>query len=188
VAKTTETARQLGKAWEARTVQKSYLAIVHGHMQAPAGCIAAPLGKDAQAQTAIKDCVREDGWPAVTRYRLSKSFRRREGDFSLVEVAPETGRKHQIRIHLAHIGHPIVGDKLYGGDEQIYLDFVRGQLTAEQRKRLILDQHALHAVGLVLPPWDRPRAFVAEPEPAFQEFCELPAHVIPELKSLLSTR
>src|SRR5439155_1198872 len=75
----------------------------------------------------------------------SSRISRAEGDFSLLRVRPFTGRKHQIRIHLSHIGHPIVGDKLYGLDEGMYLDFVKGRLTHEQRKKLILPHQALHA-------------------------------------------
>lgn len=169
-AKAPEVAGALGKLWESRAVRKTYLAVVRGAVAGDEGIVDAPLGRDEASAVAIKDCVRPDGAAARTQWRVLRRFHREEGDFSLVEAVPLTGRKHQIRLHLAHLGHPIVGDKLYGGDERLYLDLVEGRLTDEGRRRLLLPFQALHAARLEFE-WDGQRwDFNAPPEEWLLEF------------------
>ncbi|HLX72644.1 MAG TPA: RluA family pseudouridine synthase [Verrucomicrobiae bacterium] len=173
IAKRDETARELRRLWENRSVEKEYLAIVHGHLHDDSGAINAPLGKDETSYVAVKDCVRADGLPSQTSFFVQKRFTRAEGDFTLIRVLPLTGRKHQIRIHLAHIGHPIVGDKLYGGDEDLYLALVEDRLTEEQKQRLIFSNHVLHAHAVKFQWRESQRAFIAPPDKHFEEFASL---------------
>ncbi len=170
VAKSSEVAGELGKMWEARNVRKEYLAIVHGHLAAEQGIVNGPLGKDEKSPVVVKDCVRPDGALAETHYVVQQRFNNQFGAFSLVRVVPLSGRKHQIRIHLQSIGHSIVGDKLYGHDEDCYLALVEDRLTAEQWRRLILPQQALHAILVRFVFRGEEMQFSAPPEAWFREF------------------
>lgn len=170
VAKGETAAREIRGLLEARWVRKAYVALVHGWPENDRGRVEGRIGRDEASPVAIKRTVRPDGAPARTHYVVAHRFERPEGRFARLEIHPETGRTHQIRVHLAQLGHPIVGDKIYGGDEGRYLDFVRGRLTVEQQAALILPCHALHAAELGFEWRGKDREFIARPEDWFEDF------------------
>ncbi len=131
------------KQFEERQVRKTYLAVVCGRPERSEGTIDLPIVPDKRSAVRLKLTTSHDGegLSAVTDYRVVRSNR----DYSLVEVLPQTGRTHQIRVHMAAIGCPLVGDKLYGGDESLFLHQLNGTLSDEHRAQLVLDRHALHS-------------------------------------------
>jgi 23S rRNA pseudouridine1911/1915/1917 synthase len=162
VARGPEAASLLKRAFERRAVSKSYLAIVHG-TPPDDGVIDLPL-KLLDTPTHMMMGVREDGLPSVTRYRVLERY----PAHALVACEPRTGRQHQIRVHLAALGHPIVGDKLYRASERQFMAFCDGGLTPELLEAFDgLPRHALHAHQLTFPhPRTRAPVTVESPLPA----------------------
>jgi 23S rRNA pseudouridine1911/1915/1917 synthase len=118
VAKDAETQRRLSAALRARRIERRYLALVHGRPRSRAGTVDAPIGRDPQdpARMAIEGRAARD---AVTHFELAEAL----PESSLLRVRLETGRTHQIRVHLAAIGLPVVGDRTYGrGADELGLD------------------------------------------------------------------
>lgn len=161
---------ELRRLWLAGLVTKEYLAIVHGHPAQAEGIHDGALGPHPASAVSIRDAVRPDGAWARTRWRVEQRIQRVEGDFALVRVWMDSGRKHQIRIHLSDLGHPLVGDKIYGWDERFYLDFVQRRLGPADKARLLLPNQALHAFRLWLPWAGREEGFESPPEPLFRAF------------------
>lgn len=170
--KTPEASLYLRQLWEGGFVTKEYLAIIHGHPADNQGTLDAPLGRDESSIIAIKDRVRPDGARARTHWWCERRFHVHTRPYALLRLRLETGRKHQIRIHCAHLGHPLVGEKLYIAEESLYLDFVQRRLTPEQKASLQLPNQALHAWKLWLPWEGEEREYTAKPEPAFAGFLE----------------
>jgi len=137
VAKTIQAHRNLSLQFKNRSVQKEYLALVYGHLSAAEGTIDMPLGRDPRNRKKISTRARKSR-SAVTHYSLKKQY----GSFTLLKIRIETGRTHQIRVHLTHKGHPIVGDTLYGGKK--YLNLPSNLLSAVRDfQRPFLHSHRL---------------------------------------------
>jgi len=153
VAKNRETARRLSIEMAQRRIFKEYLAVTWGWPDHEEWTIDAPIlrqGEKMPSRIHLKQMVHPDGAICRTRFRLEQRFGTPEAPFSLIRAFPETGRMHQIRVHLAHSGHPLVGDKIYGPDEGCYLEFIQTGWTLSLQERLLLQRHALHSARLGL--------------------------------------
>jgi 23S rRNA pseudouridine1911/1915/1917 synthase len=153
VAKHRAAARQLGMIFERREAAKEYLAIVLGWPEEDVWDCAAPIlraGELGPSSIWVRQIVHPSGRACCTRFRVERRFVREEGRFALVRCFPETGRMHQIRLHLASSGYPILGDKLYSGDGSEYLEWMAHGWTPALQERLLLPRHALHAARLSL--------------------------------------
>lgn len=111
-AKSQESQKKLQEQFAGRSVKKTYLAIVNGEPKPAEAIIDAPIGRNPKKPQTFRVSAR--GKSARSRYRVKKTFHRHNQTYSLLELEPTTGRTHQLRVHLAYIGHPIVGDKIYG--------------------------------------------------------------------------
>lgn len=157
VAKTHDSARALHMEMQERQFRKEYLALVWGWPAAEEFEVDAPIlrqGEQGPSRIYLKQTVHPAGAVARTAFRVERRFTgtTSNGDrFSLVRAFPETGRMHQIRVHLAHAGFPVVGDKIYGPDEGCYLEFIDTGWTPALAEQLLLPRHALHSTALHLP-------------------------------------
>jgi 23S rRNA pseudouridine1911/1915/1917 synthase len=180
VAKNDRAHAALAEMFASRQIKKTYIALVQGAVERAKGTINASVGRDPVRRTRMTAKPQVNARTAVTHYEVVRRLSNRFGKFSLIKVRIETGRTHQIRVHMASIGHPVVGDTLYGGSGQL-TDQVASQAAtskAARRKaepeRLRLGRNFLHAARLEFP------------HPRTGKLLELEAPLPAELEAFLS--
>jgi len=145
VAKNDRAHAALGAMFAGRRIRKTYVALVHGAVARDQGTISAGVSRDPVRRTRMTARPSENARSAVSHFEVTRRLDTRFGKFTLLRVRIETGRTHQIRVHMASIGHPVVGDTLYGA---------AGQLTEQpaakgtQPEKLRLERNFLHAARL----------------------------------------
>jgi len=138
VAKDDEIHRRLATQFAKRQVKKTYLALVHGHVKQDNGTINSSISRDAVRRVRMTT-RRQGGREAVSHYKVDRRIESKFGKFTMLEVRIDTGRTHQIRVHLSSIGHPLVGDTLYGAPHEI---------NGKAAKAISLPRTFLHAAKL----------------------------------------
>ncbi|MCB1227070.1 MAG: RNA pseudouridine synthase [Verrucomicrobiales bacterium] len=148
IAKTPSAARRFGIAMQQRQFRKTYLAWTIGTPSWQSLSCHAPILSQRLVQPSdiyVKQIVHPHGSACQTEFRVLHHRDTACGPITLIEATPVTGRMHQIRVHLSHLGHPILGDKLYGPSDRLYLEFIATGWTPRLAAQLHLPRHALHA-------------------------------------------
>jgi 23S rRNA pseudouridine1911/1915/1917 synthase len=174
VARSAEAASRLGGMTMRRDIHKFYLALVSGRVEAEHGVIDAPIGRlgiSEENPIWLRQGVippddpqgRKSAEARTEFWRLAMSEPEAGNPISLLRLQAHTGRLHQLRVHLAHIGHPVIGDKIYGPDPNLYLKFIAEGWTEEHQRVLGLSRHVLHAHELRFPWNGEELTFIAPP-------------------------
>ena len=140
VAKNDESHRKLAAQFAGRVVKKTYIALVHGWMKQERGTISSTISRDRVRRTRMTT-MRSGGREAITHYAVQQRIDSKYGKLSLLELRIDTGRTHQIRVHLASLRHPVVGDTLYGAPRT---------MSAKNEGSMSLPRNFLHAAALQL--------------------------------------
>ena len=169
VAKTDVAHRALSQQFEARTVERAYLAAVRGVPMPPSGRIVGNIGRDPRNRKKMAVVADRRGKPAATNYRL---LRRLGKAASLVECRLESGRTHQVRVHMAHRGHPLIGDPLYGKGKRAWMKGLPESVIEALRD---FPRQALHAAALG---FDHPKSaerlrFETEMRKDMKDLCDI---------------
>ncbi|SHK33661.1 23S rRNA pseudouridine1911/1915/1917 synthase [Rubritalea squalenifaciens DSM 18772] len=151
IAKNRTAARALCRAMERRQVEKTYDALVFGWPEWESRFVDAPIlrkGEITPSPIWVKQMVHDEGKACSTGFEVVGRAMVGEVKVTHLKAKPHTGRMHQIRVHAAHLGHPLVGDKIYGADETCYLRFIETGWTKELQQALLMPRQALHACGM----------------------------------------
>jgi 23S rRNA pseudouridine1911/1915/1917 synthase len=172
VAKNDVAHRKLAEQFSSRRVHKTYLALVHGWPRREKGTIDAAIARDVKRRTRMTT-RRSGGREAVSHYQVREKFESPYGRFALLAVNIETGRTHQIRVHLSSLGHPVVGDSLYGAPKAEIAKIKEGELPD-----LALGRNFLHAAAIELeqPLTGRPLVLERPLPPELQAFLQRLKH------------
>ena len=174
LAKDAEANRHLKRMFRLQLAQKVYWAVCRGHPRWSTILTDAPIGDDPQSPIRIKQGVTPVGQPARTRFFLKARFK----GFSLVACHPQTGRTHQLRVHLHHLGHPILGDRIYGQPARVFLHLLEHPPDRQHLRQLGFPRQALHNRALRIPhPDGQPLEIIAPLPPDLRAL--LAAGVLP---------
>ena len=170
-AKRPAIARRYQMAIQERLVDKGYLAILQGTFAASLA-LQAPIGRRpaGAGPVHVKNCVHFDRQSLAAQTLFSPLYT--ANNYTVCCVYPITGRKHQIRVHAAHLGFPVVGDKIYGLDERYYLEFIEQGWTEHLARKLIFPRQALHCYRYRFHFKDGSRVFTAPLQDDLQVFCQ----------------
>jgi 23S rRNA pseudouridine1911/1915/1917 synthase len=147
IAKTDESHRVLAEQFARRKAKKTYIALVHGWLNQEQGTIHVNVGRDLARRTRMTT-RRQGGREAITHYQVERRLDTPYGKFSLLKIKIDTGRTHQIRVHMASLRHPVVGDTLYGAPRELQPKSVKSAGTRRSERPLVISRNFLHAAAL----------------------------------------
>lgn len=171
LTKTRDAARSVSSAFAGGRVRKVYIAVVHGNPEESEFRVDGPIAKAGREHPVPRRVVdAAAGKTAVTVFNVVERFER----FAVVEAKPATGRTHQVRVHLEHAGHPVVGDKIYGVRPEVLAEYMEHGMTPRVQEALLLPRHALHLklLRLLHPRTGAPLTLEAPIPPDMSSFIE----------------